>query len=135
MAALGLGFCILHLFSCRYKNASYGCLTLSYSVVQELPPVEAAALAAATEQVSALCTAAGDFGIPEPPGGWRALEARVHAIALGQAPAPSTETGSDSRAGAGNATVAQNRRAVHFKRQAPAWSGALSHGLYAPKAI
>jgi hypothetical protein len=49
--------------------------------------VEASALAAAAEQLSALCTAAGDFGIPEPAaGGWQGLEARVHAIALGQAP-------------------------------------------------
>ena len=51
--------------------------------------MEAAALAAAAEQLSALCGAAGDFGIPEPAaGGWAGLEARVHDIALGRAPPP-----------------------------------------------
>ena len=66
--------------------------------------MEAAALAAAAEQLSALCGAAGDFGIPEPPaaGGWAGLEARVHAIALGQAPPPpagSTANGGAAAAG------------------------------------
>ncbi len=50
--------------------------------------MEAAALAAAAEQLSALCAAAGEFGIPEPPTGWEALEVAVRATAAGQAPTP-----------------------------------------------
>lgn len=61
--------------------------------------MEAASLAAATEQLSALCTAAGEFGIPEPPGGWHSLEVRVHAIALGQAPAVMAATATAADAG------------------------------------
>lgn len=72
--------------------------------VQELPPVEAAALAAAAEQLSALCGAAGDFGIPEPAaGGWAGLEARVHAIALGQAPPPPADAVTNGGAAAAGA--------------------------------
>lgn len=54
--------------------------------LQGLPAVEGSALAAAAEQLSALCGAAGEFGILEPPSGWEALEAAVRAIAAGQAP-------------------------------------------------
>lgn len=46
--------------------------------------MEAAALAAGAEQLLALCGAAGDFGIPEPPSGWDALEAAVRRLAAGE---------------------------------------------------
>lgn len=69
--------------------------------------MESAALAAAAEQLSALCTAAAEFGIPEPPGSWQRVEAAVHAVVIGQAPAVAAADAGDTGAALLSQSLAQ----------------------------